>query len=120
MVLAFVHDLFFAERIRATAKALDVACAIARDPVELATHAAKATLFIVDMSMKSGDPAAAVRAFKADYAAPVVGYLFDSHADTIAAARAAGCDRVLSRGGLTQRLPDLIAAARGDSRISNP
>lgn len=108
-----MQDLFFAARIRETATQLGLACELVRHPAELAARAAAARphVIVVDMSARHGDPAAAVRALKADAATrdiPVVGYLFDSHDETIAAARAAGCDKVLSRGGLTQRLPELL------------
>src|SRR5215472_18962697 len=109
MVVGLVSDLFFAARIRETAKQLGVACVIVRDPAALATHAAGARLVIVDMNLRGHDAAAAVRALKATSPARVVGFLFDDHEDLIRAARAAGCDQVLSRGGLTTKLPDLLA-----------
>jgi CheY-like chemotaxis protein len=113
MVLGLVTDLFFAARIRETAKQLDVPCTIVADAAALQARAADARLVIVDMNWRAGDAAAAVRALKADARTrdvPVLGYLFDAHEDLIQAARAAGCDRVLSRGGLTKRLPELIRA----------
>ncbi len=112
MVVGLLSDLFFAARIRETAKQLGVPCVIVRDPAELAGRVADARLVIVDMNLRGADAAAAVRALKADPATRgvrVVGYLFDAHEDLIRAARAAGCDQVLSRGGLTRKLPELIA-----------
>ena len=111
MVVAMVQDLFFGARIRETATQLGLRCELVRDPAELPARAAGAAIILVDMSARRGDPAAAVRALKADPATrdiPVVGYLFDSHDETIREARAAGCDKVLSRGGLTQKLPELL------------
>jgi len=108
-----VQDLFFGARIRETARQLGLACETVRDPAALVDRAAAAAprIVIVDMSARAGDPAAAVRALRADARTRslfVVGYLFDAHEDLIREARAAGCDKVLSRGGLTQKLPDLL------------
>jgi CheY-like chemotaxis protein len=111
MVVALVADLFFGARIRETAKQLGLPCELVRDPAKLVERAAGARVVIVDMSLRGGDPAAAVRALKADprtAGVPVVGYLFDAQEALIHAARAAGCDRVLSRGGLTQKLPEIL------------
>jgi CheY-like chemotaxis protein len=116
MVLALAPDLFFGARIRETARQLDVACEIVKTPAALVEKAPGAAVIIVDMSMKGEDPGAAVRVLKADpqtRAIPVVGYLFDSDEAAIKAARAAGCDKVLSRGGLTQKLADIVGRARG-------
>jgi CheY-like chemotaxis protein len=114
MVLALVQDLFFAARIRETARQLGLAFEAVRDPADLAARAAASPprIVIVDMSARAGDPAAAVRALRADPRTRglfIVGYLFDAHEDLIRVAREAGCDRVLSRGGLTKKLPDLLA-----------
>jgi CheY-like chemotaxis protein len=118
MVVALVADLFFGARIRETARQLGVACELVRDPALLVERAAAAParLVIADMSLRAGDPAAAVSALKGDprtAAIPVVGYLFDAQDELIRTARAAGCDRVLSRGGLTQKLPELIQRHSG-------
>ena len=116
MVVALVADLFFGARIRETAKQLGVACELVRDPTLLVERAVGARLIIADMSLRAGDPLAAVRALKADprtSAIPLVGYLFDAQDELIRTAREAGCDKVLSRGGLTQKLPELIRRHSG-------
>jgi len=111
-VYALVTDLFFSARIRETAKQLGTACEMFREPDAMVARVAEAApdLVIVDMNLKTADAAAAVRALKAGAAAavPVVGFLFDAHDELIRAARAAGCDKVLSRGGLTAKLPELL------------
>jgi CheY-like chemotaxis protein len=114
MILAVIADLFFSERVRETARAAGRQVEIVRDPSAAIARAPLATLIVVDMNLKAGDAAALVRALKADErtrAIPVVGYLFDAHEDLIRAAREAGCDKVLSRGGLTKKLPELLQAA---------
>ncbi len=117
MVLAMVQDLFFTARIRETARQLGLACETLRDPAALVERAAATApaIVIVDMSARSGDPVAAVRALRADErtrALFVVGYLFDAQEDLIRVAREAGCDKVLSRGGLTKKLPQLLELKR--------
>src|SRR5262245_37538902 len=109
-----VQDLFFGARIRETARQLGLDCETLRDPAALVDRAAAVLprVIIVDLSARSGDPAAAVRGLRADPRTRelfVVGYLFDAQDEIIREARAAGCDKVLSRGGLTQKLPDLLA-----------
>lgn len=118
MLVALVADLFFGARIRETAKQLGIPCELVREPDKLVERAAgaQARLVIVDMSLRAGDPAAAVRALKADERTKgirVVGYLFDAQEELIKTARAAGCDKVLSRGGLTQKLPELLRPLAG-------
>jgi DNA-binding NarL/FixJ family response regulator len=114
MLVALCADLFFGARIRETAKQLAIPCEIVRDPDQLVARAAGARLVIVDMSLRAGDPASAVRALKARHPEiKVVGYLFDAQDELIRTARAAGCDKVLSRGGLTQKLPELLRPLAG-------
>src|SRR6266705_4933988 len=106
IVYALCADLFFSARIRETAKQLGTACEIFRDPAAVVARvvATAPGLVIVDMNLKTGDSAAAVRALKAAApVVPVVGFLHDAHEDLIRAAREAGCDKVLSRGGLTAK-----------------
>ena len=110
-VYALVADLFFSARIRETANQLGAECEVFRDAAAALARVADVApgLVIVDMDLKTGDATAAVRALKA--AAPavtVVGFLHDAHEELIRAARAAGCDKVLSRGGLTAKLPGLL------------
>ena len=111
-IYALVADLFFSARIRETAKQLGVPLEVFRDPSALIDRVAAAPprLVIVDMDLKTGDATAAVRSLKAQpTAVQVVGFLHDSHDELIRAARAAGCDKVLSRGGLTAKMPELMA-----------
>jgi DNA-binding NarL/FixJ family response regulator len=118
MVIALVADLFFSARIRETARLLEEECEIVRDPAALpaavrtAAVAGKAKMVIVDMNVRTGDPAAAVRTLKTapeTQKVKIVGYLHDKDEAAIKAARAAGCDKVMSRGGLTRKLPELCA-----------
>jgi DNA-binding NarL/FixJ family response regulator len=112
MVLGLLSDLFFSARIRETARQLALPCDIVRDPEALLARVAKdaPTVIIVDMNLKTGDAAAAVRSLRASHAdLRIVGYLYDSQEELMLAAEEAGCDRVLSRGQLTRMLPDLLS-----------
>jgi CheY-like chemotaxis protein len=113
-VLGLLTDLFFSARIRETARQLGLPCEILSDPAAFLARAREAAprVAIVDMNLKSGDAAGAVRALRGDPATrgiPIVGYLFDAQEELMAAAEGAGCDRVLSRGQLTRMLPDLLS-----------
>jgi protein-L-isoaspartate O-methyltransferase len=100
VIWALAPDLFFSARIRETAKALGIGCEIFKNAEELGDPDG---LVIVDMEVV-GAPEA-VRAMKR---AHVVAYLHDANDAAIEAARAAGADKVLSRGGLTKKLPELL------------
>jgi CheY-like chemotaxis protein len=120
-ILALIADLFFAARVRETAKQLGLPCEIVKDVPTFLTRAAalQPALIIVDMNLRTGDASDAVRALRADAATralPVVGYLHDVQEALMDAAAAVGCDLVLSRGRLTRKLPDLLSgkiAVRG-------
>jgi hypothetical protein len=107
VVVAFVTDLFFSARIRETARAAGVACEIARIPADAVQKGAAARLVIVDMEVP-GAPGVVQAIKQGQGQAVVVGYLHDANDAAIEAARTSGCDKVLSRGGLTKKLPELI------------
>lgn len=111
-VATLVPDLFFAARIGAAAKALEVAI----EPLDAARafEACRSNppdLLIVDLHA-AGDPVAVARALKSDAATraiPIAG--FYSHVDQALrrAALEAGVDHVLPRSAFTARLPELLA-----------
>lgn len=110
-VLAVVPDLFFAEKIAATARAAGVELIPA--PVARAADAARAhgvELVLLDLHA-AGDPLAVVRALAADPATSrvtVVG--FHSHVDVALreAALAAGVHHVLPRSAFSAKLPEIL------------
>ena len=69
-VLALVADLLFAARIRAAARAAGVEAIVVHNATELLVRAraAKPRLVLVDMGVRSGDPAAAVAGLRAEAA----------------------------------------------------
>jgi CheY-like chemotaxis protein len=112
-VLALCSDLFFASRIGETAKAAGVTCTTAGTLEALLAHARAETprLVIVDLMPRDGDPVASVRALRADPAtagARLIGFYAHEMTELAAAARAAGCETVLTRGVFSRQLPTLL------------
>jgi DNA-binding NarL/FixJ family response regulator len=110
-VHALVDDLFFRAKIEATAGAAGVPVALARAATEI-PESDEPGLVLVDLSLASDDPVAAIRTLKERAPAPTV-IAFGAHRDVelLARARAAGADRVLARSALTERLPEILAGA---------
>lgn len=113
-VLAAVDDLFFAAKIRATAEHFGVEVVFPRS-LEALGEAARAdapALVIVDLHLRSYDPFAVARRFKADVAlhgeAPLVGFFSHVQVELQSRALAAGFDRVLPRSAFTKRLPEIL------------
>jgi CheY-like chemotaxis protein len=111
-IAAVVPDLFFAVRISATARRLDV-------PVEMIAperalercREMVPTLLILDLHA-AGDPLALARALKADEstrAIRIVGFHSHVDAELREAAVAAGVDQVLPRSAFTVRLSAILS-----------
>jgi len=111
-VVTLVPDLFFAARIGAAAKALDVAVEqVAAARALDVCRVNPPDLVLLDLHA-AGDPLAVARALKAEpatRAVPIAG--FYSHVDEPLrrAALEAGVDQVLPRSVFTARLPALLA-----------
>ena len=105
-VLALVRDLMFSGRIGATARAANVPVTFLRDPAALADT--PGTRLIVDLGQPGALEAAA--AWTQANAGEVTGFVAHVDAGTISRARAAGIDRVLTRGQFVQVLPELLSA----------
>src|SRR5947209_13522729 len=95
----------FASKVLETARALGLEAASAAIDADLTG----ARLVLVDLERVSPEQ---LRQLRARASATLIG--FGSHVAeaTLADARAAGCDEVLSRGQFTARLPALLARAR--------
>jgi len=114
-VLALVDDLMFLSRIREAARGAGVDVRPVRRPedVEEAVRAG-AGLALVDADSARLPWAAALAAIREVTPSPrvrIVAFVSHVNADRAAAARAAGCDRVLARSAFVQELPALMAAA---------
>lgn len=117
MVVAAVDDLLFASKLRATAKPLDVALVFARSPEALLAavreHAPR--LLIIDLNGSRMAPVETIRALRADPALPrvaIVAYVAHVDAPLIAAAHAAGADRVLARSQFVAQLAQMLEEAK--------
>jgi CheY-like chemotaxis protein len=113
-VLAVTADLLFAARIRAAAEQAGVALRLVRSGEDVVALAAEQQprLLLLDLDARWLDAPAVIRALKgaaATAAIPVVAYVSHVREDAIAAARAAGAERVLARSAFVRLLPGLLA-----------
>jgi CheY-like chemotaxis protein len=113
-ILAAIHDLMFSSKVNAAAKAGGASVSWLPRGTSVAEQVAKEKpdVLLIDL----GSPAlGAVEAIRAIKAAPetrgvvVIGYIGHEQAEAIEAARAAGADRVMSKGEFARRLPELLA-----------
>jgi CheY-like chemotaxis protein len=114
MIIVVVEDLLFLSKIRQTAQMLGIAIEVV-DPVkaEETARTTSVSAVILDLNHRAGGAIELVRALKAHSATqgiPITGFLSHVREDLAAAARAAGCDRVLARSTMAQRLPELLKA----------
>jgi CheY-like chemotaxis protein len=111
-VLAVINDLIFLSKIRETAKQVGVEVVTVTDSLSVESISARQPRGIL-LDLNSGLRASVewVRTIKADAAGrriPIVAFASHVQSDLIAAARQAGCDRVLARSAFTQQLPALM------------
>jgi CheY-like chemotaxis protein len=117
MILAVLDDLMFTSKIKTTAGQVGVAVTFARSADAALTEMRKTApaLVILDLNNARTDPLGLVAAMKQDPAlAPVrtVGYASHVLTDVIEAARRAGVNEVLARSAFSQRLADILVAAK--------
>ena len=115
-VLAAVEDFLFRSKIRATAKQIGVDIAFAQVPGDVLSKARELSpsLIIIDLNGIKTTPIQTIAALKSDPATASIRVLgFVSHIDTagIEAARQAGADEVLTRGGFAANVAEILRAA---------
>lgn len=117
MILAAVDDLLFSSKIRNVAKRLEIPIVFARTPAAILEQARVAAprLILLDLNSAQIDGVNTLKSLKADEslaAIPTLGFV--SHVDVVTedAAKAAGIDTVLSRGGFAAHLPEILERAR--------
>jgi hypothetical protein len=108
LVVALGRDLMFSSRIAAEGRAAGVNVRIIRDPAGLPPTA---RLLLVDLSLDGAIEAAA--AWERRGGGPIVAFVSNVDEQTIAAARAAGLENVMSRGGFTRQLPRILRDLTG-------
>jgi len=111
LVLALVSDLLFGSKVAATARAHRLGYRGARSLAAMGDPALSPALVIVDLEtdLPDGDAVDAIAAALARTPRPrVVAFAGHLLVDRLEAARRAGADLVLSRGGFAQRLEGLL------------
>lgn len=112
-VLAFVDDLMFLSRIREAARGPGAEVRALRKPEALVAEASKGqAVVLVDADSSRlpwADAVARLRKEGHDAGPPVVAFFSHVHTENADKARAAGCDRVMTRGSFVAELPDLLA-----------
>ncbi len=119
VVLGLAADLIFASRIRATAEAAGVSAGTVRSPEDLLSRAieVRPRLILVDLEVRRGDPADAIRRIREDQrlsGTRVVAFSSHTNREAIEAGREAGAE-VFARSGFVRALPELLADAAHES-----
>jgi len=108
-VVYLVKDLLFTSKIREAAHHLGIDVTSARDPDGLVAAARDARLVIVDLRLPDAlDALGRVAADPVAARVPSVGFVDHELTDTMDAARARGCGRVMAKGEFANALPRLL------------
>ena len=114
MIIVVVQDLLFLSKIQETAQKLGIAIEVVDlNEAEERARTSRASAVVLDLNHHTGRAVELVRALKAHSATraiPIIGFLSHVQEDLAAAARAAGCDRVLARSAMARQLPELLKA----------
>jgi hypothetical protein len=103
-VICLVRDLLFYSKIRAAAESAQIPLKSLRDPTKLLNETGIG--LIVDLNQPAALQSAAN--WKEQTGCAVVGFVSHVDTETIAAARAAGLDRILARSQFEQNLPAIL------------
>lgn len=115
-ILIACTDLFFATRIQSTAQQLGATWSMATWPLPAWGEGTAPDLAIVDLDgtrLPADDLIRELRGRSHDL--PIVAFVQHDRVEAIRGAREAGASQVLSRGGFSQKLPDLVGAVRRDT-----
>ncbi|MGC4032869.1 MAG: hypothetical protein QM754_14265 [Tepidisphaeraceae bacterium] len=104
-VLIYVRDLMFSSKVVATARAEGTSFRAVRDRSKLLTL--PAGLLIVDLNAPENLEAAVE--WKRLFGKPVIGFAGHVFVDTLNAAKAAGIDHVMTNGGFSHSLPEIMS-----------
>lgn len=109
-VLAAIHDLMFSSKVNAAAHGKKIDWLPRGTPVAEHVAATRPDVLLIDLASPKLDAINAVKAIKSGECkgVTVIGYLDHTREDLIEAARAAGCDQVMSKGEFARRLPELL------------
>jgi CHAD domain-containing protein len=108
-VVYLVRDMLFTSKIREVARQLGVSVEGLRDPAALAQAARGARLLIVDLRMEGALEALDTVAADPQLAAVrTAGFVDHERVEVMDAARARGCQEVLTKGQFARELPRLL------------
>lgn len=109
-VLAAIHDMMFSSKVTACAKGKPIEWLKRGTRVADAVTASQPDVLLIDLAAPQLDALNAIREIKsgASRSCTVIGYVDHTREDLIEAARAAGCDQVMSKGEFARRLPQLL------------
>jgi DNA-binding NarL/FixJ family response regulator len=109
-VLALCADLIFASKIRGAAQAAGIEARIAKNADDLVTRAIDPDvgLVLIDLDARTGVDAVAKLKENSSVHVPVICFVSHVHEAAIAAARAAGADRIMARSAFVRELPTLL------------
>ena len=111
-IAAAIHDLMFSSKVNAAAQGKTVAWLPRGQAVAPWVAEQKPDVLLIDLGNAKLDAVAAIAAVKGapeTKSVVVIGYIGHEQAETIAAAKAAGADQVMSKGEFARRLPELLA-----------
>ncbi len=111
-VLFLSTDLVFSSRLASAGQRLGitVSAVLSIDAAVARMEGEEVKLVILDLATGNIDPATAVpKMHEAAKGVRIVAYAPHVHEATLEAARAAGCDEVLTRGAFDARMNDLLA-----------
>lgn len=112
-VVAFMDDLFFQMKLAETAKHLGIEVKVASsEEALLDLLQPPPRLVIVDLNARNQPIQAIERLRAAQPTLPVVAFLSHVQRDLAALAQSAGCSEILPRSAFTQRLADILSAAK--------
>jgi DNA-binding response OmpR family regulator len=107
-ILAAIHDLMFSSKVNAAAQGRPIAWLKRGTKVVDEVAREKPDVLLIDLAAPQLDALNAIREIKKGAGVTVIGYVDHTREDVMAAARAAGCDQVMSKGEFARRLPELL------------
>jgi DNA-binding NarL/FixJ family response regulator len=109
-VLAAIHDLMFSSKVNAAARGKKIDWLPRGASVAEQVAAQKPDVLLIDLASPKLDAINAIKEIKAgeNKGVTCIGYVDHTREDLIEAARAAGCDQVMSKGEFARRLPELL------------
>jgi DNA-binding NarL/FixJ family response regulator len=109
-ILAAIHDLMFSSKVTALARGKPIEWLKRGTKVTEQVTASQPDVLLIDLGSPQLDAVNAIREIKsgACKGCTVIGYVDHTREDLIEAARAAGCDQVMSKGEFARRLPELL------------